>query len=154
MPLPGAVGLIRCGMLSRVADKDVVAYQIPRQDLPWLRRAWIVLLILAAVLALGEWFGRHRVPLNSIVLVFIAAGALAIQKFGARRSRQLLADSRMIRRPRPLGPLRWADIDHVLAPNQWSDGAFVVMRNGSTKRTGLPPEYAERLAALGGKPLR
>lgn len=141
-------------MLCVVGDDNVVEYEVPRLDLPWLRRVWIVLLILAVVVVLGQWFGRHRVTLNSIGFIVIALGALAIDKFGARRPRRLVADDDAIRRPRPLHDLSWCDVDHVQATTRWSDTVRVVMTDGSVKPTGFPPDYAERLASAGNKPLK
>ncbi|KYH42984.1 hypothetical protein [Branchiibius sp. NY16-3462-2] len=142
-------------MLCVVGETESLEYEMERAQLPrWL--AWLALaaIVLSLASLVGRWFTQHRISITAIVWIVLGLAGLIYQRFLSRRRVRFRADATAIRRPSVLRDLQWADVDHVLAPSQWSDGAFVMMRNGSTKRTGFPPEYAERLAAIGNKPLK
>lgn len=89
------------------------------------------------------------------LVVLVASLALAL--FIYLRSRNpvvVRADNEVISQPWPLRDARWSVVDHVKAPGRWDDTVVLVLSNGSERRTLFPPEYAERLAAIGNKPLR
>lgn len=49
----------------------------------------------------------------------------------------------------------WANIDSIVAPGPWHDVVHVRLTGSDDERpVGFPPEYAERIAEIGGKPLR
>lgn len=141
-------------MLCVVGDDNVVEYEVARHDARWVPWLWLVALALSGAAIAGQWFAQHRVRIDSIVLAVLAIAVLVYLTSGARRPRRLVADNDAIRRPRPLHDLSWGDVDHVQATTRWSDTVRVVMTDGSVKPTGFPSEYAERLAAVGNKPLR
>lgn len=138
-----------------MGDADVVEYQVPRPVIQrwviWFAAACIVLGVVATV---GQWFAHHRLPVYPVGWIVIGTAWLLWWRSSSGRTRKISADPEAIRRPGPARDLRWNEIDHVQATTRWSDVVRVVMNDGAVKPTGFPPEYAERLAAVGNKPLR
>lgn len=134
--------------------RDVVEYEVPRPDQPWLRRLSVVMLALAVVWIIGDWFAHHRVRVISVVWMVILGAGLIYQRSTARQPRRLVADAEAIHQPWPLRDLPWSRIDHVKTLGRWDDVVVVILTDGSERRTRFPSEYAERLAEVGGKPLR
>ena len=137
-----------------MGDADVVEYQVPRPDIPWLRWVWAAAVVLGILTMVLNWFTKHRIAWPTIGWMVIAACWFAYQRATAGRPRRLTADADAIHLPRPLRDIPWRDVDHVKTPGRWDDTVVLMLSDGSETRTLFPPEYAERLAAVGNKPLR
>lgn len=142
-------------MLCGVGDEDVVEYQLARPVIQrwvtWFVAAWIVLGIAVTV---GQWFAHHRLPVYPVGCIVIGTAWLIWWRSSSGRTRTVSADTEAIHLARALRDIPWRDVDHVQAPTRWSDVVRVVMDDGTEKPTGFPPEYAERLASVGNKPLQ
>ncbi|WP_146202552.1 hypothetical protein [Branchiibius hedensis] len=111
--------------------------------------------VLGSILVIvGRLIGQHRLDVGQLVVLIVATACWLYARFATRRRSALTADTGAIHLPTPMRDLYWNDVAHVQAPTRWSDVVRVVMNDGTEKPTGFPPEYAERLAAVGRKPLR
>lgn len=131
----------------------MVQYRPPKPGIQrWLLWLYGVVTLILLVVGIVAFALGRRVDVGALV---VGVGSLALLLALRLVPRTVfVADSTAIRRPRPLHDVSWSDVDHVQATTRWSDTVRVVMTDGSVKPTGFPPEYAERLAAIGNKPLK
>lgn len=142
-------------MLCGVPASETVEYEVERGE----ASRWIVRVALLAigfgVLSIAlRWFTTHRLAVNSTIWIAVCCALALHARYRMGRPLGFSADADVIRRPGVLPNIRWSDVDHVNQPTQWSNTVVVVLDDGREKRTGFPPEYAERLAEVGGKELR
>lgn len=105
--------------------------------------AVVSILFVGIGLLSGRWLG---------VVIYVALFIVPIILLECATRKRYVADVHGIR-AWPTFRGSWDDITAVLKPTQWHDSVQVRRMDGSQVSTGFPVEYAERLAALGGKPL-
>lgn len=118
----------------------------------WLTSPWLFWVLLAFIaLQIVTAVAAHR--WGALILPVLCAGVFAFSRW---RFRSLIwrVDERGIHvSPRFDEP--WSAIDSIVAPGPWHDVVHVRLMGSDDERPiGFPPEYAERIAAIGGKPLR
>lgn len=119
--------------------------------MPWQHYRWLLLAVVGLAAASALLTHRWR-PL------LVGAGcALLVVAMRARRAGKdtdTVATPDRISRPIRGGDIFWSDVAYVVQPGRFDSVVQVRTLHGSLKATGFPPEYAERLAEIGGRPLR
>jgi hypothetical protein len=115
----------------------------------WLRLGFPIGVALILVTGLVRVVGGQ--PLSAQAPRLIVLGVLVGCWLLLRRA-EVVVDQTHIRAPLR-SAISWDDVAGVEQPGPWSDVVRVRLNDGTSRPTGLPPDYADRVAALGGKPL-
>ena len=130
----------------------VVRYAPPTS---WFERyrQWWIFLVAAALAALSAALQRSWKPLYGVAvwIVVLAAVRTLVPRF--RKDRDFVADQVRIRRPIRGADILWSHVECVVAAGRFDPVVQVRLVDGRLKPTGFPPEYAERLAEVGQRPM-
>lgn len=131
--------------------KDLeLRYQFGSARPRWVPRLGAALLVLVLLLSSAQFLSSGHIGVATpFWLLFCGAIILLPRLFPS----EVVADTTGIR-ARPYINITWDQIDHVVQPSKFDEVVRVHLVDGREKVTGFAPQYAQRLADLGGKELK